>query len=226
MHVHTGIVLFNGPPHAGKTKACSYLLETFRSCLITIKSAVIEEVCRLHNISEKTWYERYTPTIKDEPWEILNGKSMREVLNEHGGKQKHLHGQNYWTIRFTKKIVQAVESKNYEIVCVDDLGFPWEIDGVSKYFQLEDILVCRVVRSGTDFEHDAREWVWAKSTEIMQRTILNPAQLHKKDESFKLVVMRVIEEWQSNRNNTTKPENNYFSAISTLISNSFQNSCD
>ena len=143
------LVIFNGPPRAGKDAAVAALAEVPHSVHHTFKAALVEATQRTYKVPPEMWDAWYTTTGKEEPRSALQGKSCRQALihiSEHVFKM--VIGQDVWADQFVQRCPTLAS----------DGGFAAEVAAAAKHFT--HVHVCRLIRPGTSFAGDSRDYLY------------------------------------------------------------------
>lgn len=147
------IILVNGPPRAGKDCIGSILRYHFHAKVDKFARRLKEmsfELYGLHNLKHDAFED-----VKDEPQELLHGKTWREVwiaLSE--TYFKPLHGIDI----FGRLLWQDIRGE-HGIVVITDSGFEPEAEVLVEAIGPNNIRLIRVHRDGCDFSSDSRSHI-------------------------------------------------------------------
>lgn len=162
------IIYYNGPASSGKDssakavfkylKALNYpvVFERFSAPLKLSFSAMTGT--KYNEFYENEVYE----IIKDEPLELLNGKTFRRWQIECSENfMKPLYGKDIFGKLFFKRLEAYPQNS---LVVVPDSGFDIEIEVAEKQqlLPVENMVLFRMHRAGFDFTGDSRSYVYPK----------------------------------------------------------------
>lgn len=184
MSIKPLIVLFNGPPGAGKDTAANVAIQWFgfrkdRNIVPIIEkfAAPIKQICRtIYGV--KAFNEHDVFEKKGQPSSTFFGKTCREVqIATSEIFLKVMHGERVFGEMLAKRITDMdngrgvlVDEHNREthfvppkdsqlLFLVSDSGFPDEAKVLIEKFGAENILLIRVHREGHAFAGDSRNYV-------------------------------------------------------------------
>jgi hypothetical protein len=162
-HLRPRIVLFNGPPEAGKDTLSVELAQALNApiALGRMSAPLKRGACALYDIDP----EEFAQMPKDEPSEKLLGQTPRQVqieLSENFLKPKH--GDEVMgriMVNSLRELIEACRQENLEVgyVAVPDSGFHCELPPLVKEFGAESMVMIRLHRKDKDFARDSRSYV-------------------------------------------------------------------
>ena len=106
--------------------------------------------------------------VKDEPQEILGGRSWRQMYicySEHVFKV--LHGKDWLGKQHT------LESIKHQLVLVPDSGFVEEAESSATTFSPDNILLYRIHCEGTSYVGDSRSYIDLSHIGVLTYDIVN-----------------------------------------------------
>lgn len=147
------IVLFNGPPGAGKDIAADFFKEKgFKH--LSFKYQLFKETIRYFGVEEHWFMEGYNNREhKEMPTSLLGGFSRREAMIHVSEKViKPRQGLDY----FGNLVADEIEpDKNY---CISDGGFIDELVPVINKVGTENFVLVQLTRDGCDYSSDSRRY--------------------------------------------------------------------
>lgn len=150
------VILFNGPPRAGKSEAARYVSTVFGAKVFNFKDKLVALTKEIYNISDEDWKDYYSRDNKDtKAIPNADGKTAREALifvSE--GIIKPLFGKDY----FGKCAVETIKNSEKMLVC-GDCGFDQEVRPVIDHFGKDRVFLVKITRDGCSFKNDSRGWV-------------------------------------------------------------------
>lgn len=147
------IVLFNGPPRAGKDAAADFFKNKGYKHL-SFKYQLYKETSKYFNISHEWFMERYDDrSVKEVPHMDLGHMSCREAMIYVSEKViKPKRGLDY----FGKQVADEIDlSKNYAI---SDGGFVDELIPVINKVGKDNFILVQLTRDGCDYSSDSRRY--------------------------------------------------------------------
>lgn len=147
------IIIFNGPPAAGKDEATAQFVNRgFRH--LSFKDVLIDETCKYFNVKREWFMDGYDDrAIKEEPKSALHGYSRRSALihvSEDVIKPKY--GKDFFGQKVAEKIEDGV---NYAI---SDGGFSEEIAPILEKVNPYEIVLVQITRDGCSYRGDSRKY--------------------------------------------------------------------
>lgn len=150
------IILFNGPPRAGKDTASEFVLSENANCrLVKITEAVKNKAHKDYNLNVS--HDFFEPN-KDTPLDVFSGKTPREVYIETSETLREIHGENIVIEMF----MDTVKSTDHDVIINPDIGYDFEAAKIIEEFGVENILLVRIHRDGKNFDNDCRNWIFAQ----------------------------------------------------------------
>jgi hypothetical protein len=148
------IIIFNGPPGAGKDEAANiFKLHQFEH--LSFKEELFKATFTEFCVSEEWFMAGYDDrTIKERPEKELRGRSRRQALiytSEDEIKPKF--GKSFFGDKVASRVTQG---RNYVI---SDGGFSEEVQPLIDKVGAEEVLVIQLTRSGCSFEGDSRRYI-------------------------------------------------------------------
>ncbi len=174
------IVIFNGPPGAGKDEACLFFGRLGYKHL-SFKEELFKETFKYFNVSEEWFMKDYNNrSIKEMPVDELKidgvPVSRRDAMiyvSEQYIKPKF--GSDY----FGKQLSHSIEYTDN--ISVSDGGFIEELVPIINKFGTDNVILVQLTREGCDFSSDSRryfngniieEFVLGKETSITEEHVL------------------------------------------------------
>ena len=161
------IVLFNGPPGAGKDAAADFFKEKgFKH--LSFKYQLYQETIKYFGVDEHWFMEGYhNREIKEMPTSLLGGFSRREAMIYVSEKViKPKKGLDYFGLQVAEEIDL---NKDY---CISDGGFIDELVPVINKVGTDNFVLVQLTRDGCDYSSDSRryfdgniEWVYINQHE-------------------------------------------------------------
>ena len=175
------VVIFNGPPGAGKDAACDFYQRLgFKH--LSFKEELFKETFEFFGVS-KDWfmkgYENRSIKEKPVPQLKINGQIMSRrdamiYVSENYIKPKY--GNDYFGNQLSLNI------KKDDSYCVSDGGFIEELHPVINTIGVENVVLIQLTRNGCDYSSDSRryfdgnliqEFVIGHHTTIKDEHVLN-----------------------------------------------------
>ena len=151
------IILFNGPPGAGKDCAANYFKKLdFKH--LSFKYQLYKETIKYFNVDEHWFMEGYNNRVtKELPSTLLGNMSRREAMIYVSEKViKPRKGLDY----FGKLVAEEIDlEKDYVI---SDGGFIDELVPVLEKVGTENFILVQLTREGCDFSSDSRRYFQGK----------------------------------------------------------------
>lgn len=148
------IIIFNGPPGAGKDEACSWMKSNYGFVHLSFKYELFKAVIEHFNVSKEWFMTGYNDrNIKEQKEEVLNGMSRREAMiyvSEEIIKPKY--GLDYFGAQASSQI------NHMEDYCFSDGGFVHELTPIINKVGVEKICIVQLTRDGCDFSSDSRRY--------------------------------------------------------------------
>jgi hypothetical protein len=157
------IVLFNGPPEAGKDTLSIELAQALNAPvgLGRMSAPLKRGACALYDIDP----EEFQQMPKNEPSDKLFGQTPRQVqieLSENFLKPRHGEAvMGHIMVNSLRELIEACLEAEEEVgyVAVPDSGFYCELPPLVEAFGAESIIMIRLHRKGKDFSRDSRSYV-------------------------------------------------------------------
>ncbi|MBO9428433.1 hypothetical protein [Sulfitobacter sp. R18_1] len=147
------LVMFNGPPRAGKDTAgeiCQGMLEDDMTA-VKFTTAVKDYAHKTLGLNCPT--DHYE-ALKDTPLSLFDGMSPREYYIETSRK---LRATDIRAV--SKMLIDKLPAIDTRFVVNTDVGMDYEAQDLVDYFGAENCLLIRVHRAGKSFDNDNRGWV-------------------------------------------------------------------
>jgi len=147
------IVIFNGPPAAGKDEATAQFINRgFKH--LSFKDVLIDETCKYFKVTREWFMHGYDDrNVKEEPKSALMCRSRREALihvSEDIIKPKY--GKSFFGEKVAEKIQDGVH------YAISDGGFSEEIAPILERISAEDIILVQLLREGCSYSSDSRRY--------------------------------------------------------------------
>ena len=147
------IVIFNGPPAAGKDEATAQFINRgFKH--LSFKDVLIDETCKYFKVTRESFMHGYDDrNVKEEPVSALMCRSRREALihvSEDIIKPKY--GKSFFGEKVAEKIQDGVH------YAISDGGFSEEIAPILERISAEDIILVQLLREGCSYSSDSRRY--------------------------------------------------------------------
>lgn len=185
------VIMFNGPPRAGKDTASALLSEYLEGSRILKFTEVVKNIA--HENYGLSVSHDYFEEQKDEPIEIFSGKTPRQLYIETSEKIRSEEGPH----AVAKKFIERLEAMSTDIVINPDVGFDFEAEHVADAVGIDNILLFHVHRDGKNFDNDCRNWVHIAGVE--------PIQIHNDNLTlFKLHIITTVADFLESRGYKTK----------------------
>jgi hypothetical protein len=147
------IILFNGPPRAGKDEAADFFkAKGFKH--LSFKYQLYRETCKYFNCDYKWFMNRYDDrSVKEVPHVDLGHMSCREAMIYVSEKVvKPKRGLDY----FGRLVANEIkDGKDY---CISDGGFIDELVPVINKVGSDNFVLCQLTREGCDYSTDSRRY--------------------------------------------------------------------
>lgn len=147
------IILFNGPPGAGKDVSADFFKELgFKH--LSFKYQLFKETIKYFDVDEKWFMDGYNNReTKEMPSMLLGHMSRREAMIYVSEKViKPKRGSDY----FGQLVANEIDpTKNY---CISDGGFIDELVPVINKIGTENFVLVQLTRKGCDYSSDSRRY--------------------------------------------------------------------
>lgn len=203
------IVLFNGPPRAGKDTAAEFARYVFGdqdvyATRIEKFARPVKEGCHglfgiVDDRGRVVAHDHFEP-VKNDPNPEFRGMSPREAYiwySEEVMKPKfgqdifgHMAVNNIEHWRHGRAVPPHREK---EVVLMSDSGFAVEAKPVIAKYGADNVLLVRIHRDGCTFDGDSRSYI-DLGDEVETINIQNPG-----DDSYEHIVFRVLGKWIESR---------------------------
>ena len=147
------IILFNGPPRAGKDLSADFFKEKgFKH--LSFKYQLYKETVKYFNVDYHWFMDGYNNReIKEMPTSLLGGFSRREAMIYVSEKKiKPRHGLDY----FGKQVADEIDLT--EDYCISDGGFVDELIPVINKIGSDNFVLVQLTRDGCDYSTDSRRY--------------------------------------------------------------------
>lgn len=216
------VIIFNGPPGAGKDEACLFF-QNLGYKHLSFKEELFRETFRFFGVSKGWFMKGYEDrSIKEKPvpelrisGQMLSRRDAMIYVSEKYIKPKY--GKDY----FGKKLSEHVTQDG--LFCVSDGGFQEELTPIINKFGAESITLVQLTREGCDFSSDSRryfngnlvqEFILGKETPIVKCHFLpdqfpiRTYRVHNNDsiESFRRTLQTIHEKESNDRKINQKEE--------------------
>ncbi len=207
------VIIFNGPPGAGKDAAC-LLFKQLGYKHLSFKEELFKETFKFFGVSEEWFMNDYdNRDIKERPETKLQigGQkfSRRDAMIYVSEKYiKPKYGKDYFGKQLSKYI--TIDG----LFCVSDGGFQEELSPIINKFGAESITIIQLTREGCDFSSDSRRYF---NGNLIQEFILGKetpiSKSHLLPDQFPIRTYRVhnndsIESFRNTLQNIHEKENN------------------
>lgn len=155
----TKVVLFNGPPGAGKDTAARLLIESGIRAEVEKFAKTVKEGCHgLFGITNSTGqivaHDHFEP-IKEKPNREFMGMSPREAYIWYSEEvMKPKFGQDVFGQMTAERM-----SSDGRLYFITDSGFIDEAQSIVDKFGVENVILVQLHREGCDFFNDSRSYV-------------------------------------------------------------------
>jgi hypothetical protein len=160
---HPRIVLFNGPPEAGKDTLSVELAQALNApvALGRMSAPLKRATCALYDIDP----DEFQQMPKEQPSEKLLGQTPRQVqidLSENFLKPRHGDAvMGRIMVNSLQGLIEACQQENLDVgyVAVPDSGFHCELPPLVEAFGANSMVMIRLHRKDKDFSRDSRSYV-------------------------------------------------------------------
>lgn len=150
------VILFNGPPGAGKDEAARFIKELDpRYNLVSFKQALFDATVDHFKVDRDWFMNDYdNRELKEVPMEELQGYSRRGAL---------IHvSEDILKPKYGKECLGAIAAKGMhksKRYVFSDFGFYDEVAPVINKFGVDEICVVQIFREGCTFDNDSRRYI-------------------------------------------------------------------
>jgi hypothetical protein len=185
------VIIFNGPPGAGKDECAKYFTSfghSVRHVHSENKQHLLELALLLTGVSKEVWMERYlVRELKDTPWDVCGGLSQRNFYIKISEEWcKPLFGRDYFGNISGDRIRKSDGSMFY----FSDGGFHNETAAIRK--ACDRMIVFRLHREGCDFSNDSRDYIYMERDDITEIDIYNNGTLVEMFEAIVYAIDSVL----------------------------------
>jgi hypothetical protein len=148
------IIMFNGPPRAGKDTAGQICADLLGESLTLVKFTEVvkaEAHRRLGLVCHPMAYE----DLKDTPLPAFEGMTPREFYIRTSDDMKRVHGPHV----VARRLVEKLQSIETPLIVNTDVGYDFEGIALMRHVGRENTLLVRLHRTGKTFDADCRGWV-------------------------------------------------------------------
>jgi hypothetical protein len=165
----TYLIGFSGPPRSGKDSIANELARILSAKHgFAVQLVAFSTPMRLaaYAMLGRPYDEQHYDLHKDDPQEAFGGKSIRQAmiaLTEH--HVKPTYGHDFWA----RAAFRTMWETPPKVLIVTDFGFQVEVDVAEEPGRFHRAAYPQIVRPGTDFSRDSRDYVGAsgKTTSII-----------------------------------------------------------
>lgn len=155
--MNTKIIILSGAPSAGKDTLADHLCSSAPDIFTKqqFKTHLNKLVKAIYHVSDDEWNRITTYNIKNDPQDILFGKSSRQAqIYVSEVVIKPAFGKDY----FGQSALKYIEEGKINVF--SDGGFPDEIEVFINKYGPENIMILRIHRLGADYSFDSRRMLF------------------------------------------------------------------
>lgn len=149
------LILFNGPPYAGKDECAKYLYSKRHGThWFRLSQPLKDGVKATFNLTDAE--QAALEAKKDQPSPILMGKTYREVqISMSEDWCKPFFGKSI----FGQIALRRIQRSIAKLFVCSDSGFVEEVLPLLTHFKKEEVLLVYLHRKGRDFSNDSRSYI-------------------------------------------------------------------
>ena len=148
------VIMFNGPPHAGKDTAGEFCREFFGENATHAKfTQPVKD--RAHSQLGLKVATDHFEALKDVKLDEFEGMTPREYYIRTSERLRQRYGHDV----VAKLLVQSLTRAETPFIVNTDLGNDTEANTLMNAYGAENCLLIRIHREGKNFDNDCRTWV-------------------------------------------------------------------
>lgn len=153
------VVVFNGPPGSGKDTLATFIRGVTSVVPRAFKDKLVSIALEISGVDRRTW-DNWYDHAKERPREQLWGHSCRSflIMVSEDMIKPHL-GSAYFGRAAADDIARNRAYLEQYGVCFTDSGFKEELQEVVDLVGPERVIVVQLVRHGTSFKNDSRNYL-------------------------------------------------------------------
>ncbi|NDV52797.1 hypothetical protein [Salipiger sp. PrR003] len=165
------LVMFNGPPRAGKDTAgeiCRGLIDKGATVAFVKFTTAVKDATHAEYGLEGA--ADTFEALKDTPLKEFRGLTPRQAYIDKSERLRAEHGHDI----VARMLVDRVRELDADIVINTDLGMDYEAEHLVRYFGAENTSLVRLHRDGHTFEGDCRYYVYrddVASSDVVNSTV-------------------------------------------------------
>lgn len=148
------VILFNGPPRAGKDTAAAAAIAALGDEMAIVKFTEWVKDVTHQDLGLNCRHDAFE-ALKDVPLPEFGGRTPRQAYIDTSARLRREHGDDV----VARVGVDTMDEIDAKIILNPDLGTMQEGQFVVDRFPAEHVLLIRIHREGHDFSNDCREWV-------------------------------------------------------------------
>lgn len=145
------VVIFNAPPSCGKDEVSKHLKQKYGVHHGEFKEQLFKLTKLIYDVSDDDWDAMYTTKLKEEPSDLLDGKSPRQALIF---VSENVIKPNFDKMYFGRSAAKRLKGG---VTVFSDGGFVEELIPVVN--EADETFVIRIHRPGCSYAGDSRRYL-------------------------------------------------------------------
>lgn len=183
------VVIFNAPPSCGKDEVSKYLKKKYGVHHKEFKDKLFKLTKLIYDVTDEQWDAMYTTELKEQPSDLLGGKSPREALI--------FVSETVIKPNFGKRYFGESAARNIEdgTTVFSDGGFLEELIPIIE--SADDVFVIRIHRPGHTYAGDSRRYLTDEELTGSESEVYDFTNIHNDGtlEEFFKAVEDHLKEW-------------------------------
>jgi len=150
------LILISGPPRSGKDTLATWLSHVMDYKVMKFARPIERALQGFFGMNHHEFNERRNK-LKDEPWQLLQGKSFRNCMQSFSEDWAKQYGSDIFG-RIAAYNVVHDRDEGFNRFVFSDCGFTEEVAPVIRRFMVEEVILVKLFRDGCTYEGDTRNY--------------------------------------------------------------------